>query len=100
MNDSVADENALAAVLREAGRAHHDAFAHVGGHDPDWARWYAEFLTPRLALVGQAAVDAATVAAALAGAERDRKQNSPDGDWPSYYAAWMLARAPWRVRVP
>jgi hypothetical protein len=93
-------DTALAAVLREAGRAHHEAFAHVGGDDPEWARWYAEYLTPRLAVVGEGPVEAAEVAAALADAEQSRKQEGSDADWPSYYARWMLARRPWRVRTP
>jgi hypothetical protein len=91
---------ALAALLRDAGRAHHEAFAHVGGADPDWARWYAAFLAPRLAIFGAPSVDAAEVASALADAEQSRKQDSTDADWPTYYASWMLARRPWRVRNP
>jgi hypothetical protein len=90
----------LAALLREAGRAHHEAFASVGGADPAWARWYAEFLVPRLAILGASSVDATEVAGALADAEQSRKQDSPDADWPTYYASWMLARRPWRVRTP
>ena len=91
-------DEALAALLREVGRAHHEAFAHVGGDDPDWAGWYAERLAPRLAIIGRPALEAATVAAALAGAEQSRKQDAPDAEWSSYYVTWMLARAPWRVR--
>jgi hypothetical protein len=91
---------ALAALLRDAGRAHHEAFAHVGGDDPDWARWYADYLVPRLTIVGERTIAAADVAAALADAEQTRKQENPDADWPTYYASFMLARRPWRVRAP
>ena len=99
MSEPEADE-ALVALLREAGRAHHDAFAHAGGDDPDWAGWYAEYVTPRLARLGVGSVETAAIAAALADAERSRKQQSPDADWPSYYARFMLARRPWQVRAP
>ena len=89
---------ALAALLREAGRAHHDAFAHVGGDDPDWARWYADHIAPKLSGAGDQPLDPAALATALADAEQARKQQSPDADWPTYYASFLLARWPWRVR--
>jgi glutaredoxin len=38
----------LAALLKQAGEAHHEAFAATGGDDPDWAIWYADYLHDRL----------------------------------------------------
>src|SRR5437867_6375182 len=38
----------LAALFREAGAAHHKAFAATDGEDPDWPSWYARYLAPRL----------------------------------------------------
>ena len=34
----------LVELFREAGRAHHEAFAASDGDDPDWAIWYADYL--------------------------------------------------------
>ena len=31
-------------LLRETGRAHHEAFAATDGADPDWPIWYADYL--------------------------------------------------------
>ena len=98
MSDTGADDP-LAALLRDAGRAHHEAFAHANGADPEWAQWYAEYLAPRLTIDGAAGVDAATVAAALTDAEASRQKDDPKAHWPAYYARFMRARAPWRVRA-
>jgi hypothetical protein len=86
---SAASQETLVALLREAGRAHHDAFADVGGDDPDWPRWYAAYLAPRLG--AGAGLDAAALARALVEAEADRKSESPDAEWPGYTAGWLLA---------
>jgi len=90
----------LVALLREAGRAHHAAFAHVGGEDRDWARWYAEYVAPRLAAAGDATVDPDAVTDALERAEQDRQHSRPDADWPTFYAGFLQARWPWTVRAP
>ena len=39
MTLAILDE--LAALFRETGAAHHQAFAAKGGDDPDWPAWYA-----------------------------------------------------------
>jgi len=41
--------NGFADLLREAGHAHHAAFAATDGADADWPIWYAEFLKSPLA---------------------------------------------------
>ncbi|HZL06196.1 MAG TPA: hypothetical protein VFE45_12415, partial [Coriobacteriia bacterium] len=39
----------LAQLLREIADAHHRTFAATDGEDPEWARWYAGEMAPRLA---------------------------------------------------
>jgi NAD(P)H-hydrate epimerase len=90
---SAASQDRLAALLRETGRAHHDAFAQTDGVDPDWAGWYAAFLLPRLEVFGGLGLDARGLARALLEAEARQKVESPDADWPTYYAARLLAGA-------
>ena len=34
----------LVDLFREAGHAHHAAFAATDGADPDWPIWYADYL--------------------------------------------------------
>ena len=40
--------NELAAVLREAGPRHHQAYITSDGADPEWPLWYAGYLQTRL----------------------------------------------------
>jgi len=80
----------LVRLLREAGRAHHQAFIHVNGEDEEWPSWYAGWLAPRLE--GMLEVEATRLARALEEVERERQEYDPRGDWPGYYADWLIAR--------
>jgi hypothetical protein len=35
----------IAALLHEVGETHHTVYRMVDGDDPDWASWYADWLT-------------------------------------------------------
>ena len=91
-NDVRDPRDTLAALLREAGRAHHIAFAHVNGEDAEWPSWYAAWLLPRLTpLLGRVpGVDA--LAAELHALEEERRALEPAPDWPGFYAERLLAR--------
>lgn len=54
MTDNV---ETLATLLREAANAHHKFEASLGRPDPDWPRWYAQFIYDELHTTAQA-VDA------------------------------------------
>ena len=81
----------IAALLREAGAAHHRAFAATNGDDPAWPRWYAEFLvTPLGELVGRSlAVD--VLAMDLASLDTAHRATAARSDWPTYYAERLFA---------
>ena len=38
----------LAALFKQTGEAHHEAFLDTDGADPEWPLWYAEYLQHRL----------------------------------------------------
>jgi hypothetical protein len=85
-------EAQIAALLREAAAAHSRAFASTDGYDPDWPRWYADYLlAPLDSLLGRT-LDLGQVAAELAALDADQRQNAPGADWPLYYAAWFVQR--------
>ncbi len=84
------NEDQLAALLREAGKAHDLAFLDVNGEDPEWPAWYAGWLAPRLGPLLDRPLDVAQLAVQLAQLEEERT-NAGAGDWPRYYAARMLA---------
>ena len=48
------DTEQIATLFLQAGQAHHQAFSHVDGDDPDWPLWYAAYLQEKLPpLLGQ-----------------------------------------------
>lgn len=84
-------EQVLAGLFREAGRAHHQAFLAVDGHDPEWPTWYAAHLeAPLRRVLGPGAV--VTLAADLAAVDAEHRSHVVEDDWPTYYARWFLRR--------
>lgn len=81
----------LSVLLREAGTAHHKAFAATNGDDPDWPRWYAEYLLPKLAGLLPAPLTVAELAARLQQLEDERARLDPSADWATFYAKRLLA---------
>ena len=88
------DIGTLAALLREAGRAHHRAFASVNGADPEWPSWYAQYLAPRLEAVFTAPFAVPDLATELAALDAAQRAQAPGTDWAIYYAEAFLRRAP------
>jgi len=82
----------LAALLRDAGQAHHRAFAHVNGEDAEWPAWYAGWLAPRLDGLLAPPVPAERLAADLRAVEDERRARAPGAGWPAYYAEWLISR--------
>ena len=85
-------EQQLAALFREAGSAHHGAFAATNGEDPDWPRWYAEYLAPRLQRVVGRAIDVASLAADLRAVDVEQRRAAGGESWSEYYASWFVQR--------
>ena len=82
------DRDQLEAVLEAAGDAHHTAFAHVEGEDPEWARWYAHHtLSDLRRLLEHPALTEDTLRAAFEAAANAHAAEGGDVPWPSHYAA-------------
>jgi hypothetical protein len=80
----------LAALLREAGSAHHQAYRHAGGEDPEWPIWYAGWLYERIGGLFSTPVTRSELTYLLVAAERARGATDPGGDWPTFYARFIL----------
>lgn len=82
----------LAQLLREAGAAHHQAFAHVNGEDARWPEWYARWLLPR---VSGPLADESVEGLALLLAQLDEEHRTlPTGlPWPEHYARRLVSLA-------
>lgn len=74
---------ALARLMDEAGQAHHEA---VGGADPEWPAWYANYMYPEILehIGSDASVD--EVAQWLSAAEELHRNEAPEAPWAEFYA--------------
>ena len=78
-------------LLREAGAAHHHAFASTDGDDPGWPDWYAGWLLDRLP-EPRPEIDRADLAALLEEAAATHKDSGAGQDWPVFYARLLEER--------
>ena len=89
------DERAarVAEVLRQAAETHHAVYRIVDGDDPDWATWYADWLTrlsPLGAVLGATPVRSALTVVLVQAAE-EHPPGSPE-HWSDAYARAVVAR--------
>ncbi len=76
----------VAARLREAGRAHHQAFIETDGDDPSWPDWYADYLINDLNALLRERLSLAQLRDLLIELDRSQRQSDPKGDWTRFYA--------------
>lgn len=80
----------LAALLKEAGHAHHEAFASTEGDDPEWATWYADYLQQKLSAFFGREISQAEIAQALTTLDERYRAHKVDTGWPAYYAQALV----------
>lgn len=83
----------LADLLRETARAHHQAYSHTGGDDPEWPLWYAGHLQEPLGKLLNAGFTSSELVYLLVAADREHRTSDPGGDWAAFYARFFLDRA-------
>ena len=82
----------IAALLHEAGETHHLVYRIVDGDDPDWASWYADWLTNLSELpeiLGKKPVRSELVWL-LVRLDREYTGASPEEPWPDWYAQRVI----------
>ena len=79
-------------LLREAGRAHHEAFAATDGADPDWPIWYADYLMEPFAQRLDFKFHKSQLIYCLMNADFEHQARSPDSDWSEYFADQFIDR--------
>jgi hypothetical protein len=82
---------AIANLLREAGRAHHVVYRITDGDDADWASWYADWLLTlsELPTLLARVPPRSHLVHALVELERE---SSGGEDWPTAYARALVER--------
>jgi hypothetical protein len=83
----------ISELLHEAAETHHVVYRIVDGDDPDWASWYADWLT-NLSELPQL-LDKAPVRSELVWMlvqlDKDYTATTPTEKWEEYYAAKLIA---------
>lgn len=82
----------LVELFREAGQAHHAAFAATDGADAEWPIWYADYLQEPFAQRLDMNFDKSRLIYCLMNADFEHQARSPDSDWSEYYADQFLER--------
>jgi len=80
----------LAALLKQTGEAHHEAFAATDGEDPDWAIWYADYLRDRLTPFLATPITRSRIIFCLVATADEHETADPDAPWTGFYARRIL----------
>jgi len=89
--------DSLVGLFRDAGLAHHAAFAATDGADPDWPIWYAEHLHNSIVDLLQTPFTKSELVHCLIDADVEHSARVPDSNWAEFYAdhfAECFARSP------
>jgi aromatic ring-opening dioxygenase catalytic subunit (LigB family) len=86
MSDSKTFDAVVHNLVRTA-KAHHEA---TGGVNPEWARWYAEYVVDDLNDVLGSGMDVEELADWLTEADRRYREEPQEHSWPKAYAAWLI----------
>jgi hypothetical protein len=82
----------LTALFDETGKAHHQAFIREDGEDPKWATWYADYAHDRIEALLDIEISDKELATLLEDIEERRARESPNAQWPRYYAEFFADR--------
>ena len=82
----------IAALLHEAGETHHTVYRIVDGDDPDWASWYADWLTnlSELPQILEKTPVRSELTSLLVTLDKDYTTATPDDPWAQWYAERIL----------
>jgi hypothetical protein len=82
----------ISALLHEAGETHHIVYRITDGEDPDWASWYADWLTRLSELPDLLEVKPVRSELVYMLVRLDKKYTveGPDEKWEDYYARGLL----------
>jgi hypothetical protein len=83
-------EQQLTDLFRKAGPAHHQAYIHTNGEDPEWPLWYAQHLQAGVQKALGKSLTVSELVYWLVRVERERAAAAPGADWPVYYAKFFI----------
>jgi hypothetical protein len=80
----------IAPLLKETGRAHHQAFIATDGVDAEWPLWYADDLQKPLSHLLGRALTKSEIVYLLVLLSKRQPVEAPDADWTEFYAAYIV----------
>jgi hypothetical protein len=82
----------VAALLKEAAELHHRVYRIVDGDDPDWASWYADWLSrlSELPQILRRTPIRSELIYMLVKLDQDFAKSKPDESWERFYARQLL----------
>ena len=82
--DNLTDQ--LAALFKETGHAHHQAFIASDGADAEWPLWYADYLDKRLPDLLGTKLTKSEIVYLFVLMSKEHAARAPGTDWTTYYA--------------
>ncbi len=79
-------------LMREAGKAHSEAFRSTNGEDVDWPIWYANYLIEPMSGSFEQEFSRSQLIYCLMDAEFERLATAAAADWPRFYAEHFVER--------
>lgn len=83
---------AVEELFRNVGKAHRDAFRDVEETDREWPLWYADRLHQDLVRLLDSELTKSRLVYLLVQGEKKRSKKKPKGDWPRYFARYLVKR--------
>lgn len=80
----------LIELFRRAGPAHHHAYIHTDGDDPEWPLWYAEHLQKDIQALIQKEMTRSEMVYWMVRLYKEHQAHAPQSPWPEYYADYFL----------
>jgi hypothetical protein len=86
----------IADLLHEVGETHHTVYRIVDGDDPDWASWYADWLTnlSELPQILETTPVRSEMTWLLVSLDKDYEAAKPEAPWPQWYAERIVKHFP------
>jgi len=84
----------LEEAFAKVGPAHHKAYRHTNGEDPEWAIWYTDFLKAKLESILEKSLTRSELIYFLVLADKQHRATASNQPWPRFYAELMLSVYP------
>jgi len=83
-------KSTLTELFRRSGPAHHQAYIHTNGDDPEWPLWYAEYLQADLQSLIGVEMTRSEMVYWMVRLYKEHQAHAPHSPWPEFYADYFI----------